>query len=77
MIFEYRERCVSGNGMNFCKDLKIIEDRIVENWWREERHRVDTGDVADILVSRKSPGSCCRHGIRGFYGSLKVPSFRA
>ncbi len=36
--------------MNFCKDLKIIGERVVENWWRKDGHRLDAGDIADILA---------------------------
>lgn len=50
MTLRYQERCVRRDSLSFCKDLKIIGDRIVENWWREEGHRVDVGDVADILA---------------------------
>ncbi len=51
MTLRYEERCINENGVNFCKDLKIVEDRIIENWWREEGHRVDTEDIADILAA--------------------------
>ena len=50
MSFRYQERRISGEGLNFCKDLKIIGDRIVENWWRAEGHRVDVSDIGDILA---------------------------
>ena len=40
MTLRYQEKCISGNGLNFCKDLKIIGDKVVENWWRREGHRV-------------------------------------
>ncbi len=51
MTLRYQERCITGDGMNLCKDLKIIEDRIIENWWRKDGHRVDTGDITDILAA--------------------------
>jgi hypothetical protein len=50
MTLRYQEKCISGDSLNFCKDLKIIGDKIVENWWRREGHRVDVGDVTDILA---------------------------
>jgi hypothetical protein len=49
MTLRYQERCIRGDSISFCKDLKIIEDRIIENWWRKDGHRVDTGDITDIL----------------------------
>ena len=51
MPLRYEERCISGDSSSFCKDLKIIGDDIVENWWRAEGHRVDTADIADILAA--------------------------
>ena len=50
MTLQYQERCMSGNGLHFCGNLKIIGEKIVENWWRKEGHRVDVGDVPDILA---------------------------
>jgi hypothetical protein len=50
MTLRYQERCISRDSLSFCKDLKIIGDKIVENWWRNEGHRVDVGDVTDILA---------------------------
>ena len=51
MTLQYQERCMSGNGLHFCGDLKIIGGKIVENWWRKEGHHVDVGDVTDILAA--------------------------
>ncbi len=51
MTLQYQERCMSGNGLHFCGDLKIIGEKIVENWWRKEGHRVEVGDVTDILAA--------------------------
>ncbi len=51
MTIRYQERCISGNGLKFCRDVKIIADKIAENWWRKEGHLVDAGDVTDILAA--------------------------
>ena len=50
MTLRYEERCIRGDSLNYCKDLKIIGDDVVENWWRNEGHRVDVGGVSDILA---------------------------
>lgn len=52
MELRYQEGCIKRDDLNFCRDLKIIDDRIIENWWRKNGHRVDSGDVPDILASR-------------------------
>lgn len=46
----YQEGCINGNSLKFCRDLKIIGEKIIENWWRKQGHRVDAGDVTDILA---------------------------
>ncbi|MGO8989908.1 MAG: Mth938-like domain-containing protein [bacterium] len=51
MTLRYQERCISRDSLSFCKDLKIIGDKFVEDWWRAEGHRVDTADIADILAA--------------------------
>ena len=30
-------------------DLKIIDGRVKGDWWRKEGHRLDTGDIQDVL----------------------------
>ncbi len=74
MILQYKERCICDNGSLFCRDLKMIGERVVGNWWRKEGHRIDAEDVTDIL-GRRPTGSCRRHRICGFYGSPKLPSY--
>jgi hypothetical protein len=51
MTLQYEERCIQRDGLSFCKDLKIIGDNIMENWWRGQGHRIDTADIADILAA--------------------------
>ncbi len=51
MNLQYQERCISSDGLSFCKDLKIIGDDVLENWWRNEGHHVDAVDIADILTA--------------------------
>jgi len=51
MTLQYQERCISRDSLSFCKDLKIIGGKFVEDWWRAEGHRVGTADIADILAA--------------------------
>lgn len=37
------------DGQEYRGDLKILRNRVKENWWRKEGHRVDVQDVKDIL----------------------------
>lgn len=70
MILQYKETCMSGNGSLFCRDLKIIGEAVVENWWRKEGHRIDTEDVTDILAA--SPEVLVVG--TGYAGFMEVPS---
>ena len=51
MTLRYEEKCIRGHSINSCKDLKIIGDDVVENWWRGEGHCVEAADIADILAA--------------------------
>ena len=51
MTLDYRERCLRRNGSDFCQDLMIIGDQILENWRRKKGHSVDGEDVTDILAA--------------------------
>ena len=50
MVLQYQERCMNEDGLRFCRDLKIVGNKIVENWRRKEGHRVDKEDITDILA---------------------------
>ena len=39
-------------GMRYRKDLKIIRGEVIENWWRQQGHRLATDDIDDILDAR-------------------------
>jgi hypothetical protein len=51
MIEDYTPGRMTIEGEKHKRDLKIIGDRIVPQWWREEDHRLDVGDVEDILTA--------------------------
>ncbi len=71
MILQYRGSCINGNRALFCRDIKVIGEKIVENWWRKEGHRVDPADVTDILDANPEVlvvGT-------GYAGFMEVPSF--
>jgi len=50
-ILHYQRGCIRGTNVNACQDLKISGEQILENWWRKEGHRIDVGDVTDILAA--------------------------
>lgn len=49
MIEDYSSGRMTVDGKEYRRDLKIIENRVRPDWWREEDHRLDTGDLTDVL----------------------------
>jgi hypothetical protein len=37
---------------NYYSDLKIIDNQVRPNWWRQAGHRLDRADIADILENQ-------------------------
>jgi hypothetical protein len=37
------------NGVAYSRDLIILPDRLITNWWRKEGHRIDLDDLRDVL----------------------------
>ncbi len=71
MTLQYQGSCISGNKALLCRDLKVIGEKIIENWWRKEGRRVDPADVTDILDAHPEVlfvGT-------GYAGFMEVPSF--
>ena len=48
-IQSYRFGCIVIDGVTFTKDLIILPDRVIENWWRQEGHALHPGDLAEIV----------------------------
>ncbi len=56
-------------GTTYRKDLKIIRGEVIENWWRQEGHRLAADDIDDILIARPNIlviGT-------GYAGNMRVP----
>jgi hypothetical protein len=49
MIEEYSSGRIIVNDITYHQDLKIIQGRVVDNWWRKTGHRVDVNDMKDVL----------------------------
>ena len=70
MIQKYREGSYMKIGdTRYHNDLKIIEGRVKRRWWRDRGHRLQTGDLDDILVAKPEViviGT-------GYAGNMRVP----
>jgi hypothetical protein len=68
MIESYSFGSMTITGQSHLNDLKIIDDKIVGNWWRREGHALYAQDIDDILyasVETLVVGT-------GAYGGMKV-----
>ena len=68
MIESYSFGSMKITGRSHRNDLKIIDDKIVGNWWRREGHALYAQDIDDILyasVETLVVGT-------GAYGGMKV-----
>jgi len=49
MIEKYTSGRIIINNKTYHQDLKIIQGRVVDNWWRKTGHLVDVNDMDDVL----------------------------
>ncbi|MGD9138544.1 MAG: MTH938/NDUFAF3 family protein [Desulfobacterales bacterium] len=42
------------DGVTYTSDIKIVQGRVVAEWWRKKGHSVDVEDIQDILASNPS-----------------------
>jgi hypothetical protein len=52
MIESYTFGEIIINGKRYTKDLIIFPDRILNNWWRKEGHKIHLEDLSDILPQK-------------------------
>jgi hypothetical protein len=49
MIEEYTSGRIIVNSKAYHQDLKIVQGKVLDNWWRKTGHRVDVNDMKDVL----------------------------
>ncbi|MBW1726455.1 MAG: hypothetical protein JRF31_13405 [Deltaproteobacteria bacterium] len=52
MIEQYSFGNIVINGVSYRNDVKIIQGKVVPEWWRKRGHFVDVDDIQDILKSK-------------------------
>ncbi len=50
-ITSYRFGSITIDGRTYTRDLKIIRNRVVENWWRSNGHTCTVSDIEDIIAA--------------------------
>jgi len=69
MIENYRFGEITINGKKYRRDLIILPDKIIDNWWRKEGHNLCIDDLREVLeedIDILIIGT-------GYYGFMKVP----
>ena len=51
MIEKYSFGKIIVNGVTYTNDIKIVQGRVVSEWWRKRGHSVSIEDIQDILES--------------------------
>ncbi len=51
MIEQYSFGNIVVNSARYTHDMKIIQGKVVPDWWRKRGHSVDVDDIQDILKS--------------------------
>ncbi len=49
MITDFSFGKIVVNGIAYNSDIKIVQGRVIQNWWRRRGHEVDTDDLKDVL----------------------------
>lgn len=52
MIDDYQLGSMTIAGKRYLNDLKILEGRVIDRWWRQESHTVEAADIDDILAQK-------------------------
>ena len=52
MIEHYAFGKIVVDGKTYTSDVIVFKDRVKDNWWRKEGHRVCLEDIEDILVAK-------------------------
>jgi hypothetical protein len=53
------------NGISYSKDVILLPDRVISNWWRNEGHLLSISDLTDVLAAKPQAlivgqGAFCR-----------------
>ena len=52
MITEFSFGKIVVNGKTYTNDIKIINGRVISEWWRQSGHRVTVEDMIDVFAAK-------------------------
>lgn len=51
-IEHYDFGTITVDGITYHNDLKIIDEKLIPNWWRKQGHNLEMSDIQDILEAQ-------------------------
>jgi len=60
------------NGKKYTSDVIVFPDRVIDDWWRKEGHRIYLDDLKEILNCEPEPEMLVVG--TGYYGLVKISS---
>ena len=69
MIDSYGFGRITINGKRYTNDVIVFSDRVKDNWWRKEGHRLQVEDIETVVGGKPEilvVGT-------GYYGLVKIP----
>ena len=52
MIEDYSFGRIVVGGETYTNDIKIFNDEVKPNWWRQEGHRLQLADMEDVIAAK-------------------------
>lgn len=71
MIDSYGFGRITINGKRYTNDVIVSADRVKDNWWRKEGHRLQVEDIKEVVVKEKPEVLVVG---TGYFGLMKIPA---
>ena len=70
LIDSYEFGAIVINGRRYTSDVIVFPERVIDDWWRKEGHRLRVEDLEEILEHKPKPEVLVVG--TGYYGLVKV-----
>ena len=70
MIESYDFGSIVINGKKYTSDVIVFPERVIDDWWRKEGHRIYVDDLKEILNREPKPEMLVVG--TGYYGIVKI-----
>jgi len=71
LIESYEFGAMVINGKRYTSDVIVLPERVIDDWWRKEGHRLHIEDLKEILKQEPKPEVLIVG--TGYYGLVKIP----